>query len=131
MLDAHRRRQAPRLLVTDRYSRVFLSMRFIYLAPAVGMAIVVLFIAPVVLMGVSSAHADTGVNGYLHCIKSDAAPPPPGVHAGDWFPIVKFVEERLDSGESPAQVADKLAGMGVKPDDAVTQVQCVLANEPH
>ena len=86
---------------------------------------------PVVLVGASSAHADTGVNGYLRCIKSDAEPPPQAVHAGDWFPIVKVIEQDLDSGESPAHVADILVGMGVKPNDAVTQVQCVLANEPH
>jgi len=61
------------------YSWVHVSMRFIYVAAAVGMAIVVLFIAPVVLMGASSAHADTGVNGYLRCTKSDAEPPPQGV----------------------------------------------------
>jgi hypothetical protein len=101
-----------------------------YVAAAVGMAIAVLFIAPVVLTGASSAHADTGVNGYLRCIKSDAEPPPPGVHARDWFPIVRTIETGLNSAESPAEVADKLVGMGVKPNDAVTQVQCVLANEP-
>jgi hypothetical protein len=38
-------------------------MRFTYVAAAVGMAIAVLFIAPVVLMGASSASADTGING--------------------------------------------------------------------
>ena len=106
-------------------------MRFIDVAAGVGMGIAALFTAPVVLMGASSAaHADTGVNGYLHCIKSDAEPPPPGVHAGDWFPIVRVTEQGLNSAESPAQVADKLVGMGLKPNDAVTQVQCVLANEP-
>ncbi len=106
-------------------------MRFAYVAAAVGMAIVVLFIVPVVLMGASSAHGDTGVNGYLRCIKSDAEPPPPGVRAGDWFPIVKVIETDLNSAESPAEVADKLVGMGFKPNDAVTQVQCILANQPH
>ncbi len=37
---------AAGLLVTHRYSWVHVSMRFIYVAAAVGMAIVVLFIAP-------------------------------------------------------------------------------------
>lgn len=106
-------------------------MRFIYVAAAVGVAIAVLLTAPVVLMGASSAHADTGVNGYLRCIGSDAEPPPPGVRAGDWFPNVRVIETDLDSGDSPAQVAQISAGMGVKPNDAVTQVQCVLANQPH
>ena len=45
-------------------------MRFIYVAAV--------FMAPVVLMGASPAHADTP--GYLRCIKSDAQPPP-GVDA--------------------------------------------------
>jgi len=53
---SHDQRQARRapyanlrcssLLVTHRYSWVHVSMRFIYVAAAVGMAIVVLFIAP-------------------------------------------------------------------------------------
>ncbi|MEB3980413.1 hypothetical protein OQ968_03955 [Mycobacterium sp. 663a-19] len=103
----------------------------IYVAAAVGMAIAVLFMTPVVLLiGASSAHADTGVNGYLRCMHSDAAPPPPGVRPGDWFPLVRSIETDLDSGESPAQIAQTLEGMGVKPSDAVTQVQCVVANQP-
>jgi hypothetical protein len=48
-------------------------MRFIYVAAAVDMA-AVLFMAPVVLMGASPAHADT--HSYLRCIKSDAEIPP-------------------------------------------------------
>jgi hypothetical protein len=42
-------------------------MRFIYIAAALDMA-AVLFMAPVVLMGASPAHADT--HGYLRCIKA-------------------------------------------------------------
>jgi hypothetical protein len=102
-------------------------MRFIYVAAAVGIAITVLFIDPVVLMGASSAHADT--ESYLRCIKSDAEPPP-GTLAKDWLPSVSVIETDLGSGDSPAQVAQILVGMGVKPNDAVTQVQCVLANWP-
>jgi hypothetical protein len=45
-------------------------MRIIYVAAAVGMAVAVLFIAPAVLMGASSAHADS--NSYLRCMGSDA-----------------------------------------------------------
>jgi hypothetical protein len=44
-----------------------------YVAAPVGTAIAVLFIAPVSLMGVSSAHADTGMSGYLGCIRGGAA----------------------------------------------------------
>jgi hypothetical protein len=43
-----------------------------YVAAAVGMAIAVLLIAPIVLMGASSAHADTGIDGYVHCLGGDA-----------------------------------------------------------
>jgi hypothetical protein len=101
-------------------------MRFIYVAAAVGMAVAILFIAPVVLIWASSAHADT--NGYLRCIKSDeVAPLGP---AREWLPSVRVIETDLDSGDSPAQAAQILAGMGVKPNDAVTQVQCVVANWP-
>ena len=103
-----------------------MSMRIIYVAAAVGMAIAVLPIAPTVLMGASSAHADT--NGYLRCIGSEAeAPLGP---AREWSGSVRAIETRLNSGESPAQAASVLTGMGVKPDDAATQVQCVLANWP-
>lgn len=112
-----------------------MSMRLTYVAAAVGIAIAVPFIAPIELMG-PFAHADTGgVNGYLRCIKSDAPPPPPGVDAtpyrgGDYVPLVNFIETNLDSGEPPASVVAKLVGMGVTPNDAAMQVQCVMANWP-
>jgi hypothetical protein len=102
------------------------SMRIIYIAAAVGMAIAVLLIAPVVLMGASSAHADP--KGYLRCIGSDAEPPLGP--AREWSGSVRVIETRLNSGESPAQAAQVLTAMGVKPNDAVTQVQCVVANWP-
>jgi hypothetical protein len=107
-----------------------MSMRFIYVAAAVSMAVAVLLIAPVVLMGAPCAHADTGVNGYVHCLGGDAKPPPPGVSAEDWFPSIHVIAGDLDSGVPPAQVALRLVDMGVKPDDAVTRVQCFLANQP-
>jgi len=99
-------------------------------AAAVGMAIAVLLIAPVVLMGASSAHADTGINGYVQCLGGDAKPPPPGVSAEDWFPSIRVIAFDLNSGVDPAQVALRLVDMGVKPNDAVTRVQCYIANEP-
>jgi membrane-associated phospholipid phosphatase len=107
-----------------------MSMRSIYVAAAVGMAIAVLLIAPVVLMGASSAHADTGISGYVRCLGGDAKPPPPGVDAEFWFPSIHVIAGDLDSGVPPAQVALRLVDMGVKPNDAVTRVQCFLANEP-
>ena len=77
---------------------VFVGMRFIYVAAAVGTAIAVLLVAPVVLIGASSAHADTGVNGYARCLGGDAKPPPPGVDAENWFPSVHVMAVDLDSG---------------------------------
>jgi hypothetical protein len=94
------------------------------------MIIAVLLIAPVVLVGASSAHADTGINGYVHCLGGDAKPPPPGVDADVWFPSVHVIATDLDSGVPPAQITQILVGMGVKPSDAVTRVQCFVANQP-
>jgi hypothetical protein len=82
-------------------------MRLIYVAAGVGMAIAVLFIAPVVLIGASSARADT--NGYFRCVKSDAELTPGP--AGEWLPSVRIIETDLDSGGSPAEVAQISAGM--------------------
>ena len=107
-----------------------MSVRLTYVAAAVGMAITVLFIAPVALMG-PFAHADNGTEGYLRCIKSDAPPPQRGVDRPDYLPFVKFIQTDLDSGVPPASVVAKLVDMGVKPNDAVLQVQCVMAYEPH
>jgi membrane-associated phospholipid phosphatase len=101
-----------------------------HVAAAVGMAIAVLLIAPVVLTGAPSAHADTGVNGYARCVGGDTKPPPPGVSAEDWFPSVHVIANDLDSGVPSAQVAQRLVQMGVDPKDAVTRVQCFLANQP-
>ncbi|BCO56197.1 hypothetical protein MINTM005_14410 [Mycobacterium intracellulare] len=64
------------------------GMRSIYAAAAVGIAIAVLLTALVVLIGASSAHADTGINGYVQCLGGDAKPPPPGVSVEDWFPSI-------------------------------------------
>ena len=114
-------RQLRRILPTSQQTTV---------AAAVGMAIAVLLIAPVVLMGASSAHADTGISGYVQCLGGDAKPPPPGVSAEDWFPSIRVIAFDLNSGVDPAQVALRLVDMGVKPNDAVTRVQCYIANEP-
>jgi hypothetical protein len=101
-----------------------------HIAAAVGMATAVLLIAPVVLMGASSAHADTGIDGYVRCVGGDVKPPPPGVSAEFWFPSVHVIQTDLDSGVPSDQVAQRLVDMGVDPKDAVTRVQCFLANQP-
>jgi hypothetical protein len=100
-----------------------------YVAAPVGTAIAVLFIAPVVLVGASSAHADVGINGYLRCIESAGVPP--RQHAEEWSPTIRVIKTGLNSAETPAEVAQKLAAMGVKPNDAAAEVQCVLANQPN
>jgi hypothetical protein len=101
-------------------------MRFIYVAAAVDMA-AVLFMAQVVLMGASPAHADT--HGYLRCIKSDAEIPP-DVNVLHWLPELAIIEDGITAGKSRADVAQTLAGMGAKRDDAVLHVDCVMANWP-
>ena len=107
-----------------------MSMRSISVAAADGMAIAVLLIAPVVLMEVPSAHADTGINGYVQCLGGDAKPPPPGVSADTWFPSVHVMATDFDGGVPPAQIVQILVGMGVNPDDAATRVRCFVAYQP-
>jgi hypothetical protein len=46
------------------------------------------------------------------------------------LPNVSFIETEINSGKSRAQVAQELVGLGVKPDDAVLRVWCVMANWP-
>jgi hypothetical protein len=101
-----------------------------YVAAVVGLAVAVLPIASVVLTGASSAHADTGVDGYAHCLGGGAKPPPPGVGAEDWFPSVYVIGTDLDSGVPSAQIIQRLVEMGVAPNDAATRVQCFLTNQP-
>lgn len=111
-------------------SWVCMGIRSIYVAAAVGVAIAVLLVALVVLTAASSAHADTGINGYVQCLGGDAKPPPPGVSAEDWFPSIHVIATDLNSGVPPDQVALRLVNMGVKPNDAVARVQCFIANQP-
>lgn len=99
-------------------------MRFICAAVAVGMPIAV-------LMGASSAQADTGVNGYVQCVGGDAKPPPPGVRAENWFPSLHVIDNDIGSGIPAAEVVRRLVDMGVSPNDASTRVRCYLANLPH
>jgi len=107
-----------------------MSMRCIGVAAVAGMAVAVLPIAQVALMRGATAHADTGIDGYVRCVGGDTKPPPLGVNAEYWFPSVHVIQTDLDSGESSAQVTQVLIGMGVKPEDAATRVRCFLANQP-
>jgi hypothetical protein len=114
------------LLVTHRYSWVYVSMRFIYVAAAVGMAIAVLFIAPAVLMG-ESAHAD--IDGYSRCVGKITEIPleehnPQNLH------LAGVIAQDLNSGVSPAAEAQKVAQMGFDPRVANGIVQCVVQEHP-
>ena len=79
-------------------SWVRMSLRSLHVAAAVGMAIAVLLVAPGLLMGASTAHADTGIDGYVQCLGGDAKPPPPGVSAEDWFPSIHVIATDFNSG---------------------------------
>jgi hypothetical protein len=70
-------------------------MRCIYVAAAVGMAIVVLFIAPVVLMAASSAYADAGMRGYLVAYKARWCRG--GNVQEDWRPTIQIINGDLGS----------------------------------
>jgi hypothetical protein len=101
-------------------------MRIIYVAAALGVAITVLFIAPVVLMG-ASAHADT--YGYSRCV-GNITEIPLGEHDPQNLQLVGVIEQDLNSGVSPAAEAQKVAQMGFDPRVANGIVQCVTQEHP-
>jgi hypothetical protein len=100
------------------------------LTAAVAMAVAFLLVAPGVLMGVPSARADTGIDGYVRCVGGDTKPPPPGVDAEVWFPSVHVITHDFDGGVPSATIVQRLVEMGVTPNDAATRVRCFLANQP-
>jgi hypothetical protein len=89
----------------------------------VGMAIAVLFIAPVVLMGASSAHAD--ISGYRRCV-GNITGVPLGEPDSQSLQLARLIEQDLNSGVSPAAEAQKVAQMGFDPHVADAVVQCVM-----
>ena len=99
------------------------SMRFIYVATAVGVAVAG-------LMGASPAYAETGVEGYAKCVGGDTKPPPPGVSADNWFPSVHVIDVDFSAAVPSEQIIQRLVTMGVSPQDAATRVHCYLANLP-
>lgn len=103
-------------------------MRVADLARAVGIAAAVLSVAPLVAMGASPAHADSGAESYARCV--GAEPPPPGVSPENWFPSVHIIEADFDSAIPAAEITQRLVTMGVAPKDAATRVQCFLAYAP-
>jgi hypothetical protein len=122
--------QIPNFRSCQRVTHRAWEGRSVNVAAAVGIPIAVLLIAPMVMLGVSSAHADTGINGYVSCVGGDTKPPPPGVDAEFWLPSVHVITTDFDSGVPAAQITQRLVEMGVKPNDAATRVQCFLANQP-
>jgi hypothetical protein len=102
-------------------------MRFIYLAAAVGMAIAVLLIAPVVLTGAASAHAD--LSGYRRCVGNIKElplkePDPQSLQ------LARLIEQDLNSGVSPAAEAQKVGQMGFDGRAANAVVQCAAQERP-
>ena len=103
------------------------KMRFTYVAAAVAMAIAVMLIAPVVLMGASSAHAD--ISGYRRCVGKITElplrePDPQSLQ------LARRIEQDLNSGVSPAAETQKVAQTGFDPHAADAVVQCVMQNSP-
>jgi hypothetical protein len=103
------------------------SMRFIHAAAAVAMVITALFLAPGVLLGAPSAHADYA--GYQRCAGKIseiplAEPDPKNMY------LAGVIEQDLKSGVSPAAEGQKVARMGFDPRVAGAVVQCVAQNSP-
>lgn len=117
--------------VGDANARYIACMRGINVAAVAGIAVATVLTAPAVLVGASSAHADTGVDGYVSCVGGDAKPPPPEVSAVNWFPSLYVIDTDIASGVPADQVVQRLIVMGVQPNDAATRVRCYLANLPH
>jgi hypothetical protein len=103
------------------------SMRFTYFAAVIGMAIAVLVIAPVVLMGASSAHAD--ISGYRRCVGNITELP---VREPDprSLQLARLIEQDIKSGVSSAAEAEKVAQMGFDPQAANAVVQCAMQENP-
>ena len=102
-------------------------MRFTYVAAAVGMAIAVLFIAPVVLMGASSAHAD--LSGYRRCV-GNISELPVGEPDPQNLQRARLIEQDLKTGVSPAAEAQKVEQTGFDSRAADAIVQCVMEENP-
>jgi hypothetical protein len=99
-------------------------MRFVPVAAAVGLAIA----APAVLMSAPSAHAETGMNGFLTCVQNAGVPSRP--HPQDWSRTLHVIINDLNGAVPPDQIAARLVTMGSNPHDAAAEVQCAVDNQP-
>jgi hypothetical protein len=102
-------------------------MRFIHGTAAVGTAVAVQIIAPIVLMGAAPAHADLA--GYRNCVGNIEelplqAPEPKNMH------LAGVIEQDLNSGVPPAAEAQKIAQRGFDARVANAIVQCVIEERP-
>jgi hypothetical protein len=103
------------------------SMRCTHFAAAVGMAVAVLVITPVVLMGASSAHAD--ISGYRRCV-GNISELPLGEPDPQSLQLARLIEQDLNTGVSSAAEAQKVAQMGFDAHAANAVVQCVMQEKP-
>ncbi|SPM36563.1 hypothetical protein MRAB57_4404 [Mycobacterium rhizamassiliense] len=99
-------------------------MQFVRVAAALGFAIA----APVVLMGTPSAHAETGMNGFLACVQKAGVPPRP--HPQDWARTLHVIINDLNGAVPPDQITARLVTMGANPHDSAAEVQCAVENQP-
>jgi hypothetical protein len=102
-------------------------MRLIHGTAAVGTAVAVQFIAPIVLMVAAPAHAD--YTGYRNCVGNIEelplqAPDPKSMQ------LAGLIQQDLNSGVPPAVEAQKVARRGFNAADSNTIVQCVIEEHP-
>ncbi len=102
-------------------------MRYIRGTAAVGTAVAVQFVAPIVLMGVAPAHAD--ISGYRNCVGNITelplqAPDPKSLQ------LARLIEQDLNSGVPPAAEAQKVSQRGFDAGASTAIVQCVIEERP-
>ena|SRR5438128_767306 len=102
-------------------------MRINCVAAVVGIATTVLFIAPAVLIGAPSAHAD--LSGYRRCVGNMQQLPRTDADPMN-LQTVRQVEQDLNSGASPTVETQKVTRMGFDQRAATVVVQCVMQERP-
>ena len=103
-----------------------MTVRFIHIATAVGIAIAVVLFGPAVLMG-APARAD--LSGYGNCVGS-ITEVPLWEHDSQNSQLIGVIEQDLNAGVSPAAEAHKVAQMGFDARLANRIVECVIQEHP-
>lgn len=98
------------------------SMRFTYVAAAVGIAIALLSIAPI-----ATAHAD--FSGYTNCLANIRDNPMTQPDPRNMV-TARTIEMDLKSGIPPATEVQRVTQMGFDPRIANGVVRCVMQNNP-